>query len=266
MIFTRIRLLGLETIELNVNGAKPSDTYLFKGADGLGPPESSVRNLKQVRQGRSVPNRQVVIRIGLNPNFKLFQSASELRDNIYGLLTTGNDDLPIPVQFLNGENIVAVAYGDASKVEPSLFTETPEVQVTIDCDSPYLRYPVEKILTPPLKTSFSILNEGTAATGFSLSIAFTGTVNNFQLTRGTQKMLLSAANFIAGDTLLLNTIPGQKDISKIRAGVESSLLHTLSPDSTWFTLYGGLNTFTTNSQAFNWNTNPIRHTPLYWGV
>ncbi len=50
MDITKIRIIGLSTVDLPIIGALPSDSYILKAADGLGPPESDVSIASSLEQ------------------------------------------------------------------------------------------------------------------------------------------------------------------------------------------------------------------------
>lgn len=262
MKFTKIRLVGLETIELKVFGASLADRFQFKGADGLGPPESTTISSKGLFQGRNTVDRQIVFRVGLNPDYKLHETPADLREELYTLLAT--DDAPLRVEFVDGQSIVAITEGHAA-ISPAMFTETPEAQITIDCIESFLRAPYELVSTPTGKSQFVIPNPGSAPTGFRHSVQFTSAYDSWTLVRGAQKMKFDTA-FAAGDILLINTIPGERDLVRVRGTVETSLLHTLSKDSSWIMLRKGNNVFTVANSLYDHVANAFQYTPRYWGV
>jgi hypothetical protein len=47
---------------------------------------------------------------------------------------------------------------------------------------------------------------------------------------------------VAGDVLSINTVTGSKGATLTRAGVESSVLYGISPQSSWLELMPGVNT------------------------
>lgn len=262
MKFTKIRLIGLETVDLPIIGARPSDPYICKGVDGLGPPQSNVVIVKGQFQSRQTEDRELVFRVGLNANYRAGQTVESLRQILYGLLTPDERE-DVIIQIMDGDTVVAVTTGYVKNIEPVLFAKEPEVQITIPCAGSYFEHPEELTIDITGSGSLEVPNTGTAPTGFFMAIFFTGPQSFWVLSKGNQKMRFDAS-FTAEDTLWIDTRPGQREITRMRNGVETSLLHTLSANSVWLMLRGGTNTFTGSGTAFEWGS--IKYTPLYWGV
>lgn len=273
MDFTKVRLVGLSTVDLPIVGALPSDPYILKNADGLGPPESDVfiantLYLGGVYQGRRPQGREIVLTVGLSPNYTSGQTVQSLRTALYGLLTPGTVEDSIPVQIMNGSTIVAVTDGYVKNIVPVYFTKDPEVQITITCAQSYLQAPaVVNVATASLsKTAPSIVNAGTAPTGFHMEVTFTAAKS--VLTIGTDATFLKQMrfdySFLSGDTLVFDTRPGLRSVQLIRNGVTSNIISALNSASTWLLLHGGVNTFSVITNTFNWG--PVFYTPQYWGV
>lgn len=263
MNFTRIRLLGLTTIDLPLIGARPSDTYLLKAADGLGPPEATVSVTKGLYQGRQLPDRQIVLRVGLNPSYKLNQRVGDLRNTLYGLLTPEDGDA-VPIELYDRDTMIARATGYVSKIEIVPFSQTPEVQIVLDCDSPYLLHPTEIIFNSEGSSGrLTVPNPGNAPTGFSVEVLFTDPYNIWSITRKQQRMTFSM-DFQAGDVLRIDTRAGQRSLTRLRGTTSSVALHALSVNSTWLMLRGGNNVLSGTSSSFMWGE--VVYTPRYWGV
>ena len=73
-------------------------------------------------------------------------------------------------------------------------------------------------------------------------------------------------SFLAGDVLVINTIPGQKAVTLTRSGITSSLLYGVVAPPGWTSLAQGLN----NIRAFIASGTPMAftmtYTPKYGGL
>lgn len=267
MNFTKIRLQGLYTIDLPHFGLRSTNKFVLKSADGLGPPEIDNFLVNGIYNGRQAQDRQVIIRVGLAPNYAISETPSSLRTMLYGLLTSGPDD-SILLQLMNGPTVMMQTKGYVSKVEPVIYTKDPEVQITIDCEGPYLKAPALTTLVPTTKDTFAVDSPfGTDTFGFYYELTFTANVTNWILYTGGPgagaKMELDYA-FLSGDKLMVDTRKGQRSIKRTRAGATTNLIYTLSSDSIWVELHPGTNNFWTSSTAFDWGK--VVFTPQYWGV
>lgn len=272
MRWDKIRLIGLQTVDLPVKGVKITDSYIFKGADGIGPTEVDViisRSLGQAGtyQGRRPQAREIVIRVGLGPNWSGGQTAADLREVLYGLLTPGYEDYML-VQFMLDETVLTSNKSWVKRCEIVPFAKDPEVQLTIACLDANLLAPVTDgpVLASLNKTIPIIQNTGSASSGFSMDLTFTAaqaagwTLWDKELVK---KMYFNYP-FASGDQLIFDTRPGKRKITRVRAGVPLNIVGYLSADSTWFMLYGGANYFNTSNQSFNWNL--VFFDPQYLGV
>ena len=268
MRFTKLRYNGLTVVDFPIIGAKPQDVYICKSVDGLGPPEIDVAiedtlNAGGYYQGRHPQNRQIVLLVGLNPNYTAGEVPADLRTSLYGMLTPGIDD-KITVQIVNVEEVVASIIGYVSKMEINPFSDTPEVQITTNTISPYFRSPDELFIEPADKAAPEIENVGTAPAGFFMGVAFTADQAGWTLTHVSGKKMEFNFEFETGDLLEFDTRPGSRGIWVTRASVRYNIIYTLTQDSTWFMLHGGVNTFATSSSAFDWGD--VFYLPQFWGI
>lgn len=277
MKFTKIRIVNNGNIDFPIIGALPSDTYLLKAIDGLGPPKVDVAiamtsDQGGVYQGRRPQNREIVMRVGLNPDYGINQNASDLRETLYALLSPASPSESVTVQIMNGSTVMVQTFGFPSTIDIVPMTKDPEVQIVIPCDRAYLAPTVPTILTgstfPTLKTAFTLDNPGSAPTGFQAEVTFTANLSSWQLhthPTTTRKMLFEYP-FLSGDRLQFDTRPGSRFIRLTRGSAVTNLIGILSGDSVWYQLLRGANILGTTSQAFNWGPGPILFTPQYWGV
>lgn len=265
MQFTKIRLVGRYNIDLPFFGLRPDNPYIIKAADGLGPPEINNYLNKRVYQGRDVTDRQIVIRVGLNPDYSTGQTAASMRNTLYGLLTPGPSD-SITVKFMNGPGVVALTTGYVSKIEIVPFAKDPEVQITIDCEGAYLEAETPTTLVPTTNDPFDVDNTGSVTVGFYLEATLTLDQSYFNLKTdpggSAAKMSIQYA-FLNGDILKIDTRADQKSIKRVRGGVEKSILGSLTADSVWLQLHPEVNRFWVDG-TFDWGQ--VVYTPKYWGI
>lgn len=116
-------------------------------------------------------------------------------------------------------------------------------------------------LTEPLTEFGRIINkkentvyyEGDAETGCKIELHAIGDVEQVSIYNvktgekmviDTDKLLTMTGNkIIYGDTIIINTVKGNKYITLIRNGVSTNILNVLGKDSTWFQLARGDNLF-----------------------
>jgi hypothetical protein len=268
MKFTKLRFNGLTVVDFPIIGAKPQDVYICKSVDGLGPTEIDVSiadtlNAGGYFQGRHFHNRQIVALIGLNPNYSTGMTAEELRTNLYGLLTADIDGT-LTVSVVDIEEVLASTVGYISKMEINPFTDTPEVQITVETTSPFLKAPDELFIEPDDKDAPIIDNVGTALSGFYMGLTFTADTAGWTLTHSSGRKMEFNFAFETGDLLEFDTRPGHRGIWVTRDAVRSNIIYTLTSDSVWFMLHGGANLFASSSSSFDWGD--VFYLPQFWGI
>ena len=277
-----LRFIGDTSVDFPILGADASGPFVLKGADGLGPPDVTVRMGKTVLekaiyQGKSPTLRQITAVIGLQPDWDIGQTAEELRTVLYGLLTPRYGQM-VRVEVVNDGVVQAFAQGQVSKMEPAMFTKDPAVQITIDCDYGYLLSPALLVQEPAQSTvggirAFEVENDGTAPSGFKAGFILRANVGTtLTLTDENplgQKFQVEGINWVSGDKFLIDTRPGTRGVWRGPAGgAYVSVLNNMdAAGSEWMYLYGGNNTLLLNTTAFDWDpTYNFRHQPAYWGV
>lgn len=275
MKVTRIRVVGPAVpIDLPIVGLDPSARYLLKNVDGLGPPELDLAISSSLYEGgdfrgRRALNREVVIRVGLNPDYTIGETAGDLRDELYGMLSNAQMD-EANVQLYNGNSQIAlISKGYVKRFEIVPFAKDQEVQITLGCTNPYISaYPdSNSLMATTAKTAFTIVN-GTAPAGFKLDVTFTAAQASgwtLSLEQGTneRKMFINYA-FLSGDKLEIDTRPGSRSIFVTRSGVRTNIVWALATDSQWIMLHAATNALYTSDQNFNFNF--LTFTKQYWGI
>ncbi len=217
--------------------------------------------------------RDVVIRIALNPRYKIDESVSFIRDRLYRAISATRTGL-LELQFHAGASTPAHVYGFFTKFEVPYFNKTPEVQITLRCTDPMLRginpiimeaadLPSSGIVIVPDSTS-------TAPHGFHMSITFTASETEFVVQdRETDPewifRVVPPTAFLAGDVLHFSSEFTNKFLYRVRTGVTTHLMNAVEPTSVWPVVFPGPNELWFNEIAsFDWNF--IQFDTAFWGV
>lgn len=222
----------------------------------------------------SVPNRQITLKIGLNPNFGLGKSYSDLRDDLSKAIASTRSGL-IQLRFKNGSNILAVIEGFISAFEAPRFSKTQEVQLSINCTSPMFRAPTPvSITTAGLGTSFNIVdNDSTAPHGFKFTLTFNANTASFVIKDSltpewtftlTPENIAGLSGFKTNDTLHFSSEDGDKYIYVVRSSVVYHIADSIEQGSTWPLIFPNTNPFVITTDAFTWGV--MSHYPTYWSV
>lgn len=279
-----IRIIGSSSITLPVAGESTAGPFVLRGAEGLGPPEVNVKfartTLEQaVYQGKSPSLRQIVLVIGIAPDWNSGQTVEELRTQLYSLLSP-NSGIKIRLDIMHAMSVQGYAQGHISKFEVGLFTANPAVQITLECDYPYFIHPF-MITQSPGSTpyggnrEFIIQNSGTAPSGFRAGFVIGNAIDTSQsLVLSTNnplgpKLQIDGVAFASGDEFILDTRSGSRGVWKRPSdGSMGSILNNMNASvSEWVQLHGGDNVLRLNVSGFSWvPTINFQHQPAYWGV
>ena len=275
MDLTTMRLVTDQAaVNLSVVGADSSSPFMLKQVIGLGPPEVAVylaetRNAGSQHRGRRPLAREIIARVGLNPNYAAGQSAGDLRTYFYGLLSAGDqgdtDVLTVELYDANTSGVWAKTKGYVKRIEAAHFTKDPEVQVTITCLKPFLESPIRYIPPDSIKLTPVIMNTGSAPTGFRAELTFNKSISKWALTNSSGQSLMFQNGFADGDKLVIDTRAGRRQVLRYRDGeLNANLLAALSNDSTWLMLRPGNNVLTPMTYAVTWDR--FFYVPQHWGI
>lgn len=219
-------------------------------------------------QGVRPQNRNIVMLIGLQPDYSLGQDAGVLRKRLNKMLSPkqGSD---VKFRLLDDLELEWVQTAcRIENIEANPYVKDPQVQITIPCLSAYFEEPTYTFPSPATlsgKTTIQITNNGDVPMGVYLEQTLTATMSSYTLT-GTipgQFMKITYA-FLNGDKILINTNPGFRSIKRIRSGVaDLNLLPYMSLDSSWLMMDYGLNVLTPSTTSYT--VQSLIYTQRHWG-
>lgn len=263
-------------LSFKFQGLTLDDPYILKNIDGLGPPDvntSLSRSVDEtaVYQGGVAESRELVIRLALNPNYKLDQSVSDLRVALYGLLSIDDATtkaIYIGLTVMNG--ITPTVYdteGFVKKIEVVPFNKDPEVQITIGCTSPYFNagsrvtVDVGELVYPNPEFVYT----SSAPTNVHMELVFNRAITYpFDIVSYYDEADLKVYGpFVYLDKLIVDSIPGNRGVWLERSGVRTSILQNVT-NLQWFKVYKGVNKF--SAYAADLTFTSIYYYPRSWGV
>jgi hypothetical protein len=200
-------------------------------------------------QGSRRDTRNITLKLGIQPD-PTSQTVRSIKKTIYSYFRPEServlkfyvDDIDDTIE--DGYQIL----GHVESCESPMFTDDPEVNISIVCYDPdfYDPIPVTVSGLTTADASPTVFNYiGTSETGIQITINVNRTVADIVLyytgpDETTQTMEI-ASSFIAGDIITIDTTPGSKEANLVRAGVTTSMVYAISPQSVWPMLAEGVN-------------------------
>lgn len=178
----------------------------------------------------------------------------EVRSNIFKIF---RPETQVLMKFYDDETTDFVSdgfqiIGRVESCEPpssTRFTQDQEVDISVMCFSPDFYDPAVVTVTgmttaDTAATTFNYV--GTTETGLTFTINVNRSVSEFQIYYvdgdGNTWTMTIVGTFVTGDAITIVTTPGSKTANLLRAGVTTSILYAISPQSTWMQLAPGTNT------------------------
>jgi hypothetical protein len=254
-------------LPLPIGDGASNDPIQVRDISGLGPVKANLGSTPYATgrgsyyQGGSIPDRNIVLTLGLNPNW-VDQTVAGLRKLLYGYfmpeqwckLRIFTDDYP-DVQI----------EGVCESVEPNIFSQDPEVQVSIinhqpdfvAVDGTSIEGDVTNAITDGNPEEYEFEYEGTAPTGFVLQVHSPGveyvgplaiiletidSIDSFQL----DEITINNANY-----LLLGTLDNARRISTIAVSDDeaTSQLKHIVQGSQWLRFKPGQNVLSVSGDS-----------------
>lgn len=267
----------LPLCDLNLNANAGANGYILKDSVGFAPPAlvSVVEGFDQYGipiMGSIPEKREIALKIGLNP--QLGQTYSSLRDALYKYI-----DRSVFVKLMNDAKVIAQTSGYIRQFDATHFSNLPDIQMTIECETGEFSSPVELVIpTSEVNTLHPIINyeEGTAPTGMELTFTVTASHDGFSISNHSRfwhagegdvsNVFQMSYPLITGDVVTFCTQPRDKHITLVRSLVTYDLAGYINAGAVWPKLYSGVNTFDWDFSS-SWMTwTSATYIPKYWGV
>lgn len=249
------------TLPLPIGGGATDDPIQVRNIDGLGPVKAALTSTAFATgrgsyfQGGSIPERNIVLTLGLNPNWT-DQTVTSLRKLLYGYFMP---EQWCKLRFFTDDYPDVAIEGICESVEPNIFSEDPEIQVSIihhqpdfvAIDDTVIDGSVTNALIDGDPTEYEFEYEGNAPAGFVLAVRpspsnpdYTGpllvvletadSVDNFQV---------NAVTIDATKYLIFGTWDNDRKIQTVdeTGAIVDILLKEVEVGSNWMKLKPGQN-------------------------
>ena len=166
----------------------------------------------------SLPAREIVMRVVLNPDYANNETVSEIRDRLYRTIAADRSGV-ITLLFKAAGASIAQISGKLTKFEVPHFSAEPELQITIRCDDPMFRSvgPVRNTAAQLPTTSNFVLTDtiSTAPHGFEMLLTADAISSSFLIQDQETDpewtfSVVPASDFAVGDKLRISSVFGNK--------------------------------------------------------
>lgn len=277
-MLTRVDVQSENPFFLNIRDARPTDSIIVAKIEGLDPPDIDLFMGDYARDGgyyggRRVPPRDVTYTLEYNPNYKLNETVSGLRQMLYKAFLDPFADKKNVDIILHDDEVVDRYYtGYTSKFDGDIFSDDTTAQIVMRCPNPYIMdRDISAILGlgPTLPFEYA----GTAETGVIIDATMTAASTWLQLELGGRVMVLNYG-FQLGDKVYINTIRGQRRIQVTRtvAGVTTTtdiLFALVSSPTSWLDIHSEANelkSYGATDSTIVATISKLQFRAQYWGV
>jgi hypothetical protein len=248
--------------------------YTVRGIEGLDPVDAEFstssfatmdgNQYQAARRGM----RPITITLGIEAGF-VEKSVRELRKDLYSFFMTKSE---VRLVFTDLDGTQYQITGRVESMQAPQFTNDPRAVISIACFDPDF-YGMEQISVdgqlPNQPEGVGLLYEGTVEAGLEFQIFNYTPISGFMLQQdagdGYNRLIEIRYDFIYGDYITINTIPGRKSVLLNRESSIESILYARDTTSQWPTLQPGLNTFRLSSEGEQLSYSMV-YTPKFGGL
>ena len=289
-----------ESVVLDLRSPEQSG-FFVRSVEGLGPVKADINTTESLSipgsrfNSSRITSRNIVFDLG----FLEKPTIEHSRQMSYRYFPLSR---PISI-VVNTDNRVVRTTGYVESNEPDIFSSRETTKISVICMDPYFYSTISSVVTfsgvqPLFEFPFSneslteklivfgdvatnpeitFFYSGEAPVGIRMYIQATGPVGDLDIfnieTREEMSLdstilaALTGSSLDVGDEIVISTLKGYKSVKLLRGGEEINILNALGPESDWFTLSTGPNTFfyTASSGASNLNFR-IEYDIVYEGV
>jgi len=231
------------------------DGVFVEDIDGLDPVKATLisSSFAQIDgeqyQSARREKRNLIFKLALKPDYSV-EAVQAIRQRLYRFFMPKARlrmkffvaGLPEPLDIV----------GRVESFDAPRFTQEPTATLSILCFDPDFVLPTPVVISGnTVSTTAETTHnyEGTVETGYLFTLNVNRNLSEFTIYhRPPDDSLLqlefaAPTSLIAGDVLRISTITGNKYATLTRAGVNSSILFGISPQSNWVNMYEGPNKF-----------------------
>ena len=258
-------------LTLPIGAPSSSQDYFIKSADGLGPVKADIVTSSWagqdggVYQNGRVSYRNIVLNVGLNPNYAGGRDVAYLRERLYEFFPPKSQ---VNLIFLRNDNIrdTVKISGFVESHEPDIFTNKVGAQISIICPDPYFVHYYVGSINATTGVPVDMSTFGSAPTGFMVDLTFERNVGSWYIDVFGFDRILIRGDYRIGDKVRVSTVSGDKYMVKERAGTTTIDLSSLDSGSLNTTVDSRTRSFVTGFTSGGEQPYKLWYTPRYVGV
>lgn len=213
----RISNLNSESVDIGLEYLNGRAGYTNRDIKGLGPMSASIAHTNRpiipggVFHSSTLNTRNIVIRMGFNPDHMAGKTVQDLRREVQRVAMTGSF---VTVRFWTDGVYDRYVTGYVETVEPVIFSQDPEVQISILCTDPIMYDSKVQGGTVHTQGTHYFEYRGDIPSGVSVDVNIlldTFTTSSFTIAG---KKIEVSYNFSAGEMLRIVTTPGKKEVTQ----------------------------------------------------
>ena len=222
---------------------------------GLDPVKATIVTQSNATQDGAVyqssrrDTRNIVITLELDPDPTVTDMLT-LRRSVYDIFTP-EDYISLKFYVDDTDDATEdgyLIYGHVESCSSPMFVQDPIVTISVINENPDFYDPVVKTVTGMTTADVASTDMGylgTVSSGFVATINVNASCSDITMyytdPAGNTWTMDFAYALLAGDVVTISTIPGNKYANLVRAGVTTSVLYAVSPQSVWPQLAKGSN-------------------------
>lgn len=232
--------------------------YLIADIDGLQPVQATLSSSSytgldgEIFQSAKRAARNIKLKLDLDPD-PATDTITSLRQNLYRYFMPKST---VKLRLYQDTGLYVDITGIVEDFGTPLFEQDPNVDISVMCYQPDFVDPriVDLAGSTVSTTTPTVINyPGNIETGTVLTLHVNRPVADFTIYNvdegGNIYQLDFTGSLIAGDELVVSSLPGSKGLTLTRAGVSSSYLYGRSAQSSWINLFEGVNNFRVYTSA-----------------
>lgn len=251
-MLTKVEVLTDQGVLLTLPLQDVSNGFIVENIDGLDPVKATIVSSSFAQldgeqyQSARREKRNLIIRLALEPNYAV-NSVQGLRNTLYQFFMPKSR---VRLRFFSVGLPVLDIKGRIESFDAPKFTKEPTATISILCFDPDFFDPTPVLIngnTVATGTETTHTYPGTVETGFLFKLLINRAITEFTMYHRPSDDSLRALEFQsplpmeAGDVLAISTQPGNKYATLTRAGVATSILYGISPQSNWINFFPGPN-------------------------